>query len=133
MNLRFARWLTAGVILAVACGMYRAAQGPAPPDLVLVRDRPWTITPVQDDPRVVTNEQLHAVLARVRLPSGSPDTNKIIHALRLWGPAADFGKKYWSGAAMRDYLTNDFAYRTHAGDSTPALLLWTPEGRAGRK
>ncbi|MBX9789462.1 MAG: hypothetical protein K2Y37_11150 [Pirellulales bacterium] len=132
MNLRFARWLTAPVILVVACGMYRAAQGPEPPDLVLVRDRPWTINPLQDDPRVVTNEQLHAVLARVRLPIGSPDTNKIIHALRLWGPSADFGKKYWSGAAMRDYLTNDVAYRTHAGEGAPPLLTWALDGTAVR-
>jgi hypothetical protein len=132
VNLRFARWLIAPAILVVACGMYRAAQGPAPPNLELVRDRPCTINPSYDDPRVVTNEQLHAVLARVRLPIGSPDTNKIIHALRLWGTAADFGADYWSGAAMRNYLMSDVAYRSRAGDSAPPLLLWAPDGTAVR-
>ncbi|MGD9645124.1 MAG: hypothetical protein AB7U73_05385 [Pirellulales bacterium] len=132
MNLRFARWLFAPAILLVACGMYRAAQGPAPPDLELVRDRPWTIGPLYDDPRVVTDEQLHAVLARVRLPIGTPDTNKIIHALRLWGPTAEFGGDFWSGPQMRDYLTSDVAYRARAGENAPPLLLPSPDGAAVR-
>lgn len=132
MNLRSLRWLSAPAILIVACGMYRAAQGPPPPDIELSRERPWAINPLYDDPRVVTGEQLHAVLARVRLPIGSPDTNKIIHALRLWGTAAEFGPEFWSGPAMRDYLMNDTAYRARAGENAPPLLVSSPDGVAVR-
>ena len=48
------------------------------------------IAPRYADERVVTDDQLQAVLERVKLPAERATTNNVVHALRLWGAGADF-------------------------------------------
>ena len=56
----------------------------------------------------MTDEQLAAVLDRVKPPAEPVNTNNFVHALRLWGPAADFGDpKIPTGRQLRDYLLDD--------------------------
>src|SRR5687768_4701590 len=80
------------VILLAALAAYRMlAVSARSPDVVLPRNAPTAILPRYDDPRVVTDAQLAAVLDRVKPPTAGVTTNNFVHALRLWGPNADFG------------------------------------------
>lgn len=90
---------------------------------------PHAVPPRYNDPRVATDEQLSAVLDRVKPPNAAPLTNNLIHALRLWGAEADFfDPTILSGKQMLGYVTDDTAFRKIAGDKAPALLTMTADG-----
>jgi hypothetical protein len=97
--------------------------------VALPRNEPIKIAPRLDDPRVVTNAQLLEVLRRVKPPTGPANTNQYVHALRLWGAAADFGDPAIpSGRELRDYFLNDADFRRLAGNLAPPLFC---RGRDG--
>lgn len=84
---------------------------------------PRTISPRYDDPRVVTDQQLVAVLERVKPPTGQPNTNNMLHALRLWGPEADFfDPQIPTGPLMRQYFLDDAVFQRLNGPQTPPLF-----------
>ena len=90
---------------------------------------PWRIGPRYNDRHVATDRQLFAVLDRMKPPTGVPDTNNIVHALRLWGPAARFqDPALFSGAQMRRYFLDEAAFRRWAGSGAPPLFSISPEG-----
>lgn len=126
----FSRWLLPPVVLVAAFGLYRVVViRPAGPAVVLPRNEPVEILPRRADARVVTDEQLRLVLARVLPPAAPVNTNHFVHALRLWGAEADFQQSgVPTGAELRDYFLDDEVFRRFAGEDTPALIY---RGRRG--
>ena len=124
------RWMLPTLIVVAALGVYRlVVVTPGRPAIVLTHNEPVTIGPRYDDPRVVTDEQLAAVLERVKPPTAPVTTNNFVHALRLWGPAADFGDPAIpTGRELRDYFLDNATVRRYAGDKTPPLFFHGSNG-----
>lgn len=104
-------------------------QMPAP------RTQPLTVLPQYDDPRVIADEQLTAVLTKLRprLRGKEPKINNVDHALRMWGVEARFDDpQCLSGEEMRALLLSDARFRAAWGEKTPSLLADTPQGIAVR-
>ena len=111
--------ITAGLVVCRMTAEPQAADEPIAPE----HDEPWRVAPLYDMPRVATDEQLAAVLDRMKLARDPANTNKIVHSLRLWGPHARFGDaKYLDGDEMRDYFLDDAVFRQIAGEGTPPLF-----------
>src|SRR5262245_1151258 len=123
MLARISRIVLPVLIVAAALALYRlTAVGTQLAAVVLPRTVPTAIAPRFNDARVVTDAQLAAVLDRVKPPTGPVSTNNFVHALRLWGPTADFGDvKIPSGQELRDYFLNDATFRRWAGEQTPPV------------
>ena len=130
MLARFSRLTLPPLIVVAALSLYRCLViGPPQPAIVLPRNEPTKIAPRFADERVVTDEQLAAVLERVKPPANPANTNNFVHALRLWGPAADFGdSQIPTGKELRDYFLNDATFRHFAGEQTPPLFY---QGKMG--
>ena len=124
------RWTLPSLIVVAALVIFHfVAIRPQEPAIVLPRNQPVTIGPRFTDPRVVTYEQLAAVLERVKPPANPVSTNNFVHALRLWGPAADFGDATIpNGRALHDYFLDDVAFRKLAGDAAPPLYARGADG-----
>jgi len=81
------------------------------------------VAPRYDMPLVATDEQLHELLRKMRPPTGAPDTNLWIHALRMWGPEAKFNDpNIPDGQTMLGYYLDDRVFQRLAGDDTPPLF-----------
>jgi hypothetical protein len=124
MIFRITRWTLPTLIMLAALVAYRLVViRPEGPAIVLPRMQPVKIAPRFSDERVVTDDQLTAVLARVKPPGGPANTNNFVHALRLWGPDADFGNaQIPSGRELRNYFLDDATFRRFAGASAPPLF-----------
>jgi hypothetical protein len=130
MVARLSRIVLPVLIVAAALVAYRLC-GVSPPaaDVVLPRNLPTPIRPRLDDPRVVTDAQLAQILERVKPPTEPVTTNNFVHALRLWGPEADFGDaKVPSGRELRDYFLNDTTFLRWAGEKAPPLFYHSRDG-----
>src|SRR6187402_2417842 len=91
MAARLSRIVLPPLVVAAALLLYRLAFVSAGFERIEpARREPLTIAARFDEPRVVTDEQLAAVLDRVKPPVQPLKTNNMVHALRLWGLAADF-------------------------------------------
>src|SRR5262245_47907990 len=93
--------LQAAVLLAITgLAGWRIAARPKAPQLPPLNNKPLSIEPLYDNPAVITDEQLHRVLGRLR-PQLAGDKTRIggvDHALRFWTARAFFGDpKYASG------------------------------------
>lgn len=120
-------WIRYGAALAIivaVLAVYRAgARERAESEIELSVSAPHWITPLYDRPEVATDEQLAAVLDRLVPPKGDVDTNIWLHALRLWGPKADFNDPAIpSGAKMCDFFLNDVVFRAVVGEDAPPLV-----------
>ena len=85
----------------------------ANPHIPLPRREPLTITPLYDDPSVVTDDELAAVLMKIRpkFPASQRKPNYVEHALRAWGQSAEFqDPAVMSGADLRDFLVDHSQY-----------------------
>jgi hypothetical protein len=122
------------LIVVAALLAYRlAASSTGSEAIAPARDVPLVIAPRFDEPRVVTDEQLAAVLDRVKPPTKPLKTNNIVHALRLWGPDADFhDPTIPTGRQMRDYILDDRVYRQFAGENAPPIFYRDAHGIAVR-
>ena len=123
--------LPAAIVIA-ALVVYRlvmATVAPGGADSPLPGNEPHKVTSELREPRVCTDEQLAAVLERVKPPRENLTSNHIVHALRLWGDEADFGDMAIpSGPMLRDYLLDDRMFQSIAGSKTPPLYY---RGRDG--
>jgi hypothetical protein len=130
MLARISRWTLPTLILIAALAAYRVvAVRPEGPAVVLPRMQPVAIAARYAEERVVTDEQLAAVLERVKPPATPVNTNNFVHALRLWGASADFGDaKIPTGKELRDYFLDDATFRRFAGENCPPLFY---RGRDG--
>jgi len=119
-------------VLIVAAGLlaYRLTVGKTvTPKQTFGQPKAWQIVPRYNEPRVATDAQLHAVLKRMLPPTGPPNTNKMHHALRMWGTEANFhDPDLLTGVQMRDYFLNDGEFRRQAGQHVPPLFRTTPQG-----
>lgn len=100
-----------------------------PPEIT--RDTPLAIAPLYDEPGVVSDEELAAVLKQLQ-PLFSPANlrpNHVEHALRTWHVDAEFqNPKVMSGVAMRDLLLDHGRYQISWGMDQAPLLEDRPTG-----
>lgn len=122
------------LLLTGALLVYRLAfPVTAAESIAAARTEPWKISPRYDEPRVVTDAQLAAVLDRVKPPAQPANTNNFVHALRLWGPEADFGDpRIPTGAELRNYFLDDRTFQKYAGSKAPPLFYQAADGLAAR-
>lgn len=89
------------------------------------RETPLVIEPLYDDPQVVSDEDLAAVLAKIqpRFPRERLKPNYVEHALRTWWLKAKFADpKVMSGEQLKEFLTDHGQYLASWGEKTPPLL-----------
>ena len=110
-------------ILLAGLGVYRlAAVGNPTPALTFSRAHPLVIGPRFNLPTVVTDEQLFHVLDRLKPQRNPVNTNRLLHALRLWGPHAQFDdSEMMSGPAMLRYFLDAGEFGRLVGVDTPPL------------
>ncbi len=125
--------LPVAIVIAALVAFRLIAVSPAHDRIAPARREPMVIAPRFDEPRVVTDEQLAAVLDRVKPPLTPLKTNNMVHALRLWGLAVDFhDPRYPTGQQMRDYILDDRVFRQFAGEKAPPILYHDEHGLAVR-
>jgi hypothetical protein len=128
---RLSRIALPPLLLAAALVTYRLTLVSAATDPLDLPEpqRPWNIQSAQIEPRIVTDQQLGDVLDRVKPAAKPGTTNNYIHALRLWGPQADFSDpSIPSGQQLKGYLTDDRVFRSIAGEDAPPLLYRDRDG-----
>ena len=120
------------IIVVLALAAYRLIFGFASPpadERALPRHEPWPVTAAAREDRVCSDEQLAQVLDRVKPPRDGLTTNHLVHALRLWGPDADFGDPAVpSGRIMLSYLLDDRVFQQLAGSQSPPLWFRGEDG-----
>lgn len=95
------------------------------------RNEPLVITPLYDDPEVVSDEELAAVLKQVqpRFDAAKLKPNFVEHALRTWHADAKFqNPKLLDGADMRDFLLDHGRFVQSWGEKEESLLEARPVG-----
>jgi hypothetical protein len=95
------------------------------PPLEIPREQPLRVAPLYDDPEMVSDEDLAAVLRKIqpRFPSHKMKPNYVEHALRAWGVDSKFRDQYaLSGEQMADFLLNHGKYLDSWGAETEPLL-----------
>jgi hypothetical protein len=133
-RVRIAAFLLVQVgVLGTAVGVCRAklAESEARARLPALRQVPRQIGPLYDDPGVASDEQLRAVLykLRPRLRGPKPTINHVDHALRFWGVEARFrDPQCLSGTEMRDILLRHRKFAEVWGKETPPLLAEDAKG-----
>ncbi len=132
----WAVWLfLAGQPLVLAVVTYTAISGSrefqqawqVPP----MQEHPLSIRPLQDCPDVVSDEQLHRALLRLRPRLAGKNTllADVDHALRCWGPHAKFDdSEFASGADLRALLTDTRRFAELYGPDQPSAMYDTPFG-----
>lgn len=88
--------------------------------------QPVVVTPLYNDPTVVSDDQLQRVLHKVRpaFRNGTTKLNTIDHALRLWSPKAVFDDPdCLSGTELLGLLTDHRQYQQHWGTTSEPFLL----------
>ncbi|MEX0704135.1 MAG: hypothetical protein WD069_18695 [Planctomycetales bacterium] len=100
-------------LLVIAGGVgwaaYRYRESESEKALPPLRTEPLSITPLYDDPQVVSDAELERVLWKLRpqLRGPNPKINNVDHALRFWGLEATFADPgCLSGVEMREMLTD---------------------------
>ena len=124
--------LQAAVLVAVLGVLaWRIPARPKVPSLPTLRNEPLKIEPLYDNPTVVTDEQLHRVLARLRPQLNGKQTRigGVDHALRFWTTRAFFDDpKFASGEKLRRLLTDQRAFAVLYGPEEQPLLMPQPTG-----
>jgi len=101
------------------------------PEINIERKVPLRIEPFYDDPSVVTDEELAAVLKQVRpkFPRKHLKPNHVEHALRTWSIHSTFqDPDVVSGIEMRDFLVDHARFLASWGDEASPLLVDEPAG-----
>lgn len=86
---------------------------------------PVRVSPLYNDADVVSDEELAAVLNRIRpvFSASSLKPNYVEHALRAWGVDAEFqDPRAMSGIEMRDFLTDHGRFLASWGEQIEPLL-----------
>ena len=105
------------------------------PLVPIEREEPLSIVPLYDDASVVSDEDLAAVLKKIRpkFPEKNRKPNFVEHALRAWSVRAKFGDPaVMSGEDMRDFLLDHSRYAASWGQDDShefqPLLIDRPQG-----
>jgi hypothetical protein len=83
------------------------------PKVAIPRTKPLIIEPLYDDPNVVSDEELGAVLTKIRpkFVKEKLKSNYVEHAIRAWWLNAKFkDPKVMSGEALKDHLVDHGQY-----------------------
>lgn len=131
MLARISRWTLPSLIIVAALGVYRLIMVSASSTVLASSTQvqvsqtvPWPVLPRYDVKQVATDAQLAAVMDRLQPAVADRITNNIVHALRLWGPAARFdAADNLSGAEMLDYLLDDAVFQQISSGSQPLFFL----------
>lgn len=121
-------FLLVHLAIAAAVGawvMVRLSAEEESKELPELRDKPLTIKPLYNRPKVVSDADLQTVLYKLRpqLRGPRPRINHVDHALRFWGVEAKFADpKCLSGQEMRMILTDHRLFRRLWGSRTPSLM-----------
>ena len=97
----------------------------------LPRTRPLVITPLYDDPAVVSDDELADVLAKIRpvFPAAQLKPNFVEHALRAWSVRAKFADpRALSGEQLKNFLTDHGRYLASWGEGVAPLLSDQKDG-----
>jgi hypothetical protein len=96
-----------------------------------LRNDPIRIGPLYDRPEIVSDEQLRAVLEKLkpRFRHAKPKINFVDHALRCWGVEAVFDDPdALSGVELRELLVDHRQFELAWGKSEPPFLSTGPAG-----
>ncbi|MBI1348982.1 hypothetical protein GC163_22140 [bacterium] len=99
--------------------------------LQVPRSTPLVIEPLYDDPELVSDEELAAVLWKVqpRFPQSHLKPNHVEHALRTWSVRATFhDPEVMSGRDMEEFLTDHGRFLASWGNETTPLLSEFDDG-----
>ncbi|MCH2127660.1 MAG: hypothetical protein MK179_00890 [Pirellulaceae bacterium] len=131
MLARLSRLVFPIIFLVLVLGIYRLlGTAGAGTSLDFQRRQPRVIEPPlrPSNERTVTDEQLFLILDRLRPPAEWTNTNLLLHALRLWGPDAEFEELgVLSGETLRQFFLDDATFRKITGPETPPLFSIVPE------
>lgn len=107
-----------------------------PTALPAFRNQPIQVRPTHDEPAIISDAQLERILWKLRPQLRAPQSkiNYIDHALRMWGPEAQFDDpECLSGLEMLETLLDDRAFRRRGwSDETKPLLIAEDNGVAVR-
>jgi hypothetical protein len=124
--------LQALIVPSIATGIIASrASLPSSGTLPALQNEPFALRPQFDYPCVVTDQQLAAVLhkLRPRLRHQQPKINHVDHALRFWGLDARFADPQCvSGLQMQQLLLDHRCFAAVWGKTTPALLKHEDKG-----
>lgn len=104
-------------------------------DVQVTAERPVRIEPLYDDPEVVSDAELAAVLTKVlpRFGRNQLRPNYVEHALRIWGDQIEFqNPALISGPQLREFLTDSARYVESWGAAAEPLLTQQDDGVAVR-
>lgn len=110
-------------------------QRPLEPDVTPEHNLPTRIDPLYDDPTVVSDAELAAVLKKLlpRFSAQKLRPNYVEHALRTWGAQIEFSTpELISGPHMVEFLTDSSVYLRSWGDGNSPILQPDPQGIAIR-
>ncbi len=134
-GMRVGLFVVLQVVFLVAAGLVvagRIAKQEAKLDLPAIRDTPLQLEFGYDDPLVVSDDQLRAVLTKLapRFSGQQAKINHIDHALRFWGAGAKFPTipDAVHGEQMRLLLTDHRLFAKVLGGAAEPLLVDGPEG-----
>src|SRR5262245_56798157 len=125
-GVKFAALQAAVLVAALGLLAWRLPTQPKSPRLPPLRNEPLKIESRYDNPSVVTDEQLHRVLTRLRpqLTGKQTKIGSVDHALRFWTARASFDDpKFASGEKLRRLLTDQRAFAVLYGPETQPLLV----------
>jgi hypothetical protein len=134
MVARICRIVLPPLVVVMGLLVYRLTiVAPVDHRIVAPRNEPLVIAPRFDEPRVVTDEQLAAVLDRVKPIAKPVKTNDFVHALRLWGLNADFhDPAIPTGRQLREYVLDDQTFQKYAGPKVTPIFRRDADGLAVR-
>jgi hypothetical protein len=121
----------AAIALVAGLLAWRIPAHPQAPSLPPLHNQPLAVEPLYDYPTVVTDEQLHRVLARLRPQLAGKQTKigGVDHALRFWTNRAFFDDaKFASGEKLRRILTDQRAFSVLYGEEERPLLMPQKQG-----
>ncbi len=98
-------------------------------DIEIRSDKSLVISQLHDDPQLVSDEELAAVLKQIapRFPAKKTKPNHVEHALRTWHVDAKFqDPAIRSGVWMRDFLLDHARFLASWEEDTPPLLQERP-------
>ncbi len=124
-----------GLSWARGAAITRHDAAPAGLAAEIPRDTPLRVTPLYNDPELISDDDLAAVLSQVRPLFKMKDLkpNFVEHALRIWGENAVFqDPAVLSGAQLRDFLTDHGQYIASWGAAATPLLQDATGGVAVR-
>lgn len=108
--------------------------GKSMPDIDIPRKEPLRVEPFYNRPEMVSDEELAAVLSKIRPRFGATKAkpNFLEHAIRVWSVDATFqDPAMMSGETMRDYLIDHTKFVLSWGEETTPLLEDRDDGGVG--